>query len=125
VPLKPFLEGGAWAALLALFLALLALGVIFLAQVADVPPALTADGIALLLLPREKNEADRKADTRRKIIIGGIWLKYFPECKDLNPADEKNFGGVARAIAALAGDEQFLQLWMKVKAASEIAPAGQ
>ena len=63
------------------------------------------------IVARQK-EADRKADTRRKIIIGGIWLKYFPECKTINPKDEANFNGVVNAIAALANDEQFLQLWM-------------
>lgn len=75
------------------------------------------------ILSRQK-ENDRKADTRRKIIIGGIWLKYFPECKNLNPADEQNFNGIVRAIATLANDEQFLRLWMKVKEASEVSPAG-
>ena len=75
------------------------------------------------ILSRQK-ENDRKADTRRKIIIGGIWLKYFPECKNINPADEQNFNGIVRAIATLANDEQFLHLWMKVKEASENKPAG-
>jgi hypothetical protein len=62
-----------------------------------------------------KKETDRKADTRRKIIIGGIWLKYFPDCRDLNPADEANFRGVADAIATLANDEQFFSLWLRLK----------
>ena len=63
----------------------------------------------------KKKESDRKADNRRKIIIGGIWLKYFPECKAINPADEKNFGGVVSAIATLANDKQFLQLWIEIQ----------
>ena len=71
-----------------------------------------------------KKENDRKADTRRKIIIGGIWLKYFPECKNINPANEENFNGIVRAIATIAIDEQFLNLWMRIKEASENAPAG-
>jgi len=75
------------------------------------------------ILSRQK-ENDRKADTRRKIIIGGIWLKYFPECKNINPADEQNFSGIVWAIATLANDEQFLQLWMRIKEASEVSPAG-
>ena len=71
-----------------------------------------------------KKENDRKADTRRKIIIGGIWLKYFPECKNIDPRSEDNFNGIVRAIATIAKDEQFLNLWMKVKEASEVSPAG-
>lgn len=66
------------------------------------------------ILARQK-ESDRKADTRRKIIIGGVWLKYFPECKQLDPRSEENFSGVVNAIASLANDKQFLQLWMMVQ----------
>jgi hypothetical protein len=62
-----------------------------------------------------KKETDRKADTRRKVIIGGIWLKYFPDCKNLNPADEQNFSAIANAIATLAYNEQFLHLWMDIQ----------
>ena len=75
------------------------------------------------ILSRQK-ENDRKADTRRKIIIGGIWLKYFPECKNIDPRSENNFNGIVRAIATIAKDEQFLNLWMRIKEASENAPAG-
>ena len=71
-----------------------------------------------------KKENDRKADTRRKIIIGGIWLKYFPECKDIDPRSGDNFSGIVRAVATLANDEQFLMLWMKIKEASENNHAG-
>ena len=63
-----------------------------------------------------KKEADRKADTRRKIILGGIWLKYFPECKNIDPRSEENFNGVVQAMATLANDKQFLQLWMNITA---------
>jgi hypothetical protein len=66
------------------------------------------------IMNREK-EAERKADTRRKIIIGGIFLKYFPECKELDPSNERNFAGVARAVASLAEDKEFLNLWRGVK----------
>jgi len=62
-----------------------------------------------------QREADRKADTRRKIIIGGIWTKYFPECKQIDPRSEDNFNGVVSAIATLTNDEQFLRLWMEIK----------
>jgi hypothetical protein len=61
-----------------------------------------------------KKEHERKADTRRKIILGGIWLKYFPDCKQLDPADEANFAGVANAVATLANDQQFLKLWLEI-----------
>jgi len=71
-----------------------------------------------------QKERERKADVRRKIIIGAIWLKYFPECKNINPNKEENFSGVVRAIATLANDEQFLNLWMRIKEASEVSPTG-
>jgi hypothetical protein len=82
---------------------------------------LKAKEMKILSLQKER---ERKADVRRKIIIGGIWLKYFPECKNINPGKEENFNGVVRAIATLANDEQFLNLWMKIKEASENNPAG-
>ena len=71
-----------------------------------------------------QKERERKADVRRKIIIGGIWLSRFPECKTLDPSNKDNFAGVARAIAILTNDEKFLQLWMQVKD-QQGSPAGQ
>jgi len=62
------------------------------------------------IISRQK-EADRKKDTRRKIIIGGIWLKYFPELRDIDPSDEKNFNGMVRALAELANDQNFVD-WL-------------
>ena len=55
--------------------------------------------------------AQRKADTRCKIILGGIMQKYLPGCKGIDPSDEKNFNGVANALAALANDKDFLAWW--------------
>ncbi|MDR1409931.1 MAG: hypothetical protein LBJ12_06680 [Oscillospiraceae bacterium] len=75
------------------------------------------------IMQRQK-QAERKADTRRKIILGGIWLKFFPDCKNFDPSDEENFAGVANAIAVLANDGQFLDLWMRVQEAGGIAPTG-
>ena len=74
--------------------------------------------------------ARRKADTSRKVQIGGLWLKYFPECKEINPRNKSEFAGIARAFATLANDEQFIHLWVKItseirKTASEVAPTGQ
>jgi hypothetical protein len=66
------------------------------------------------IVNRER-QAERKADTRRKIIIGGIFLKYFPDCKTIDPKDEKNFASVVSAVAALANDKEFLNLWLSVK----------
>ena len=71
-----------------------------------------------------QKERERKADVRRKIIIGGIWLKYFPECKGLDPRNQDNFAGVANAIATLANDPQFLRLWMAVQEKIRNGPAG-
>ena len=68
-------------------------------------------------LNRERDAAarqkasQRSKDTRRKIILGGIWLKYFPELKELNPAQESDFKPVAGVLAALASDPGFLQWW--------------
>jgi hypothetical protein len=66
------------------------------------------------IVNRER-QAERKADTRRKIIIGGIFLKYFPDCKTIDPKDNKNFARVANAIAALANDKEFFNLWFDIK----------
>ena len=71
-----------------------------------------------------QKERERKADVRRKIILGGIWLKYFPECRNINPGKEENFNGVVSAIATLANDPQFLRLWMDVQEKMKNEPAG-
>ena len=70
------------------------------------------------------SKAKRKADNRRKIIIGGIWLKYFPECKQLDPSSEDNFNGVVSAIAALANNPKFLSLWMEAQKKIKNRPVG-
>ena len=73
---------------------------------------LKAKEMKILALQKDR---DRKADVRRKIILGGIWLKYFPECKQIDPRSEDNFNGVVSAIATLANNPQFLQLWMETQ----------
>jgi hypothetical protein len=55
--------------------------------------------------------ANRSKDTRRKIILGGIVLKFFPELKELDPARESDFQAVAGIFATLASDPAFLQWW--------------
>ena len=55
--------------------------------------------------------AQRSKDTRRKIILGGIMLKFFPELKELDPAEESDFQAVAGVFAALASDPEFLKWW--------------
>lgn len=55
--------------------------------------------------------AQRKADTRRKIINGGIMEKYLPGLRELDPSDKKNFNGVANTLAVLANDKNFLEWW--------------
>ena len=79
-------------------------------------------------IARQK-EARRKTDTSRKVQIGGLWLKYFPECKEINPRNKSEFAGIARAFATLANDQQFIHLWVKItneikRKASEVVPAG-
>jgi hypothetical protein len=65
---------------------------------------------------REDDAAARKAtqrskDTRQKIVLGGIVLKFFPELKELDPAKESDFKNVAGVFAALASDPAFLKWW--------------
>ena len=55
--------------------------------------------------------ANRSKDTRRKIILGGILLKFFPELLELDPAIESDFRAVAGIFAALANDPEFLKWW--------------
>ena len=69
--------------------------------------------------------ANRSKDTRRKIVLGGIMLKFFPELKELDPAEESDFKAVAGVFAALASDPEFLKWWaahMK-RASGKIPPA--
>ncbi|MCL2105460.1 MAG: hypothetical protein FWH26_00065 [Oscillospiraceae bacterium] len=58
-----------------------------------------------------QKSAQRSRDTRRKIILGGILLKYFPELKELDPAVESDFKAVVGIFAALASDPEFLKWW--------------
>ncbi|MDR1465818.1 MAG: conjugal transfer protein TraD [Oscillospiraceae bacterium] len=46
-----------------------------------------------------QNINERAKDTRRKIILGGLLVKYFPELKKLDPARESEFKGVAGWLA--------------------------
>ena len=55
--------------------------------------------------------AQRSKDTRRKIILGGILQKFFPELKELDPAVDSDFKPVAGILAALASDPEFLKWW--------------
>ena len=91
-----------------------------LQELRDRQAQLKAKEMKIIALQKER---ERKADVRRKIIIGGIWLKYFPECKGLDPRDQGNFAGVANAIAALANDKEFLRLWLAVQEKIRNGPA--
>ena len=70
---------------------------------------------------REQAKSDRKkvskhtAYTHLICQIGGIWLEYFPECKRINPYNNDEMKGIARAFATLAHDKQFLRLWLQIK----------
>jgi len=68
------------------------------------------------ILDREKEKA-RKLDTRRKIIVGGIFLKYFPEFQTLEPLktekeNEAIFAPLANFLSALARDKKMVE-WLK------------
>ena len=60
---------------------------------------------------KTESAAQRKPDTRCKIILGGIMQKYLPGCKGIDPSNEKNFSGVVNALAELANDKNFLAWW--------------
>jgi len=47
--------------------------------------------------------------------IGGKWLEYFPECKNINPYNQYEMKGIGRAFATLAKDQHILRLWLKIK----------
>ncbi len=68
------------------------------------------------IINREK-AVQRKTDTRRKIIIGGIVLKYLPEFQKLEPkrTDKENevvFAPVADFFFKLTRDKKLLE-WLK------------
>ena len=69
---------------------------------------------------RERSPQE-KINTRRKIKLGGLMIKYFPELKELDPATESDFKNVAGILAALASDPAFLKWW----AAKMKRPAGE
>jgi len=51
------------------------------------------------IINREKEKA-RKIETRRKIIVGGMFLKYFPEFETLTPQKNNTDNDVAFAPLA-------------------------
>jgi len=69
---------------------------------------------------RAQKEA-RKEDTRRKIVIGGLVLKYFPQLEQLNPQrnnaeNDIEFSPLANFLSVLASDKELVsQLKAKVQ----------
>jgi hypothetical protein len=64
------------------------------------------------ILAREKEKA-RKLDTRRKIVVGGIFLKYFPEFQSLEPKrtneeNEAEYAPLANFLSRLAKDKNLV-----------------
>ena len=73
---------------------------------------------------RERSPREKR-NTRRKIKLGGLMVKYFPELKELDPAIDSDFKAVAGALAALASDPGFLRWWAtKMKEGQRDAPVG-
>jgi hypothetical protein len=66
------------------------------------------------IIAREK-EKSRKEDTRRKIIIGGIALKYVVDWQRLDPKDQRNFAPVESFMRTIASDPNLLD-WLKSQA---------
>ena len=63
---------------------------------------------------REK-EQQRKLDTRRKMIIGSIIYRCFPEVKKLQPkrtaaADKVEFAELEEFFTAVASDDKYIEL---------------
>ena len=61
-------------------------------------------------LIKQVKAEERKADTRRKIIIGGIALKYFEKWKTLDPGVESDFKEVERVMRNVANDAEIKAL---------------
>ena len=70
----------------------------------------------------QKSQAQARRDARSHLLceIGGLWLKYFPECKHIDPYNDDEIASVARTMAILANDPQFTRLWMKTTAEMKI-----
>lgn len=65
-------------------------------------------------LEKRQGKQERKIDDRRKIIIGGLVSKYFPEVLQFNPqgsnADNNiEFAPLANFLYALANDKQLVE----------------
>jgi len=61
---------------------------------------------------RTQKEA-RKEDTRRKIVIGGLVLKYFPQLEQLHPQrnnaeNDIEFSPLANFLSVLASDKELV-----------------
>ena len=73
-----------------------------------------------------ESKKTRTEDTRRKIVIGGIVLKYFPQLSQLQPQrnnadNDKEFELFANVLSVLASDKELVerltaQAWDKIKA---------
>ena len=64
------------------------------------------------LVQKEKEEA-RAIDTRRKIVIGGLVLKYFPQLEQLHPQrnnaeNDIEFSPLANFLSVLASDKELV-----------------
>jgi len=62
------------------------------------------------IINREKEKA-RKIETRRKIIVGGMFLKYFPDFATLTPQKNNSendvaFASLAKFLTWLARDKK-------------------
>jgi len=69
---------------------------------------------------KRDQEKSRKEDTRRKIVIGGIVLKYFPELSELAPQrsnadNDIEFASLANLLSVLATDKELVDQ-LKAKA---------
>ena len=72
---------------------------------------------------RAQKEA-RAIDTRRKIVIGGLVLKYFPELQQLHPKhnnaeNDIEFSAFAYFLSVLASDKE-LVAQLKAKAQEKV-----
>ena len=66
----------------------------------------------------QKSQAQARRKTRDHLLceIGGLWLKNFPESKHIDPYNEAQIAGIARAMVILAKDPWFAELWKQLAA---------
>ena len=74
----------------------------------------------------KKSQAQARRDARAHLLceIGGLWQKHFPESKHIDPYNENDLAIVARAMAILAKDPWFAEVWRLLSAQMKLGQQG-